>query len=147
MHFVTHEMRTPLTAIQGSSELIGRYAMTEEKRKQMAQLINSEADLQICGEAGSAMEAISAIAKARPDIIIADISMPGRDGLALIKEIKSQHRQAFVLVLSMHEESVYAERVLRADGMESDQPHRVERRHLRGRQTETGVALRHGCSG
>jgi signal transduction histidine kinase len=42
MHFVTHEMRTPLTAIQGSSELIGRYAMTEEKRKQMAQLINSE---------------------------------------------------------------------------------------------------------
>jgi signal transduction histidine kinase len=42
MHFVTHEMRTPLTAIQGSSELIGRYAMTEEKRKQIAQLINSE---------------------------------------------------------------------------------------------------------
>ena len=42
MHFVTHEMRTPLTAIQGSSELIGRYAMTEEKRKQMADLINSE---------------------------------------------------------------------------------------------------------
>jgi two-component system OmpR family sensor kinase len=42
MHFVTHEMRTPLTAIQGSSELIGRYAMTEEKRNQMAQLINSE---------------------------------------------------------------------------------------------------------
>jgi signal transduction histidine kinase len=42
MHFVTHEMRTPLTAIQGSSELIGRYAMTDEKRKQIAQLINSE---------------------------------------------------------------------------------------------------------
>jgi signal transduction histidine kinase len=42
MHFVTHEMRTPLTAIQGSSELISRYAMTEEKRKQIAQLINSE---------------------------------------------------------------------------------------------------------
>jgi len=42
MHFVTHEMRTPLTAIQGSSELMGRYALTEEKRKQMAQLINSE---------------------------------------------------------------------------------------------------------
>ena len=42
MHFVTHEMRTPLSAIQGSSELISRYALTEEKRKQMAQLINSE---------------------------------------------------------------------------------------------------------
>src|SRR5260370_41151571 len=42
MDFVTHEMRTPLTAIQGSSELMGRYVMTEEKRKQMAQLINSE---------------------------------------------------------------------------------------------------------
>ena len=42
MHFVTHEMRTPLTAIQGSSELIGRYKMPEEKQKQMAQLINSE---------------------------------------------------------------------------------------------------------
>jgi signal transduction histidine kinase len=42
MHFVTHEMRTPLTAIQGSSELMGRYALTEEKRKQMARMINSE---------------------------------------------------------------------------------------------------------
>ncbi|MFB3825817.1 MAG: CHASE2 domain-containing protein [Bryobacteraceae bacterium] len=42
MHFVTHEMRTPLTAIQGSSELIGRYQLPEEKRKQMAQLINAE---------------------------------------------------------------------------------------------------------
>ena len=42
MHFVTHEMRTPLSAIQGSSELISRYALTEEKRKQMALLINSE---------------------------------------------------------------------------------------------------------
>src|SRR5262249_22660135 len=42
MHFVTHEMRTPLTAIQGSSELMRRYAMTEEKRKQMAELISSE---------------------------------------------------------------------------------------------------------
>src|SRR5437016_1223033 len=42
MHFVTHEMRTPLSAIQGSSELISRYALTDEKRKQMALLINSE---------------------------------------------------------------------------------------------------------
>jgi signal transduction histidine kinase len=42
MHFVTHEMRTPLSAIQGSSELISRYALTEEKRKQLSQLINSE---------------------------------------------------------------------------------------------------------
>jgi signal transduction histidine kinase len=42
IHFVTHEMRTPLTAIQGSSELMGRYALPEEKRKQMAQMINSE---------------------------------------------------------------------------------------------------------
>jgi K+-sensing histidine kinase KdpD len=42
MHFVTHEMRTPLSAIQGSSELISKYALTEEKRKQVADLINSE---------------------------------------------------------------------------------------------------------
>src|SRR5260370_42438892 len=42
MHFVTHEMRTPLSAIQGSSELISRYALTEEKRKQIAQVIHSE---------------------------------------------------------------------------------------------------------
>ncbi len=42
IHFVTHEMRTPLTAIQGSSELMGRYALPEEKRKQIAELINSE---------------------------------------------------------------------------------------------------------
>ncbi|MGA2590032.1 MAG: histidine kinase dimerization/phospho-acceptor domain-containing protein, partial [Bryobacteraceae bacterium] len=42
MHFVTHEMRTPLTAIQGSSELMGRYALPDEKRKQIVELINSE---------------------------------------------------------------------------------------------------------
>ena len=42
IHFVTHEMRTPLTAIQGSSELMGRYALPEEKRKQIAELINTE---------------------------------------------------------------------------------------------------------
>lgn len=83
-------------------------------RRGIADCIAEQTDLTVCGEAGTAAEALTEIARTKPDVIIADISLPGRDGLELIKEIRSHQRQARVLVFSMHDESLYAERVLRA---------------------------------
>jgi DNA-binding NarL/FixJ family response regulator len=83
-------------------------------REGLRYIIDQQPDLTVCGQAGSAAEALPAIARAQPDVIVADISMPGRDGLELIKEIMARNRHALVLVLSMHDETLYAERVLRA---------------------------------
>lgn len=83
-------------------------------RRGIADVINDEPDMIVCGQAGSAAEALACIAATQPDLVVADISLPGRDGFELIKDLKTQFRHAFVLVLSMHDESLYAERVLRA---------------------------------
>lgn len=83
-------------------------------RQGLIQLIDQEPDFQICGEAESAREALNLIATASPDIAIVDLSLKESSGLELIKDIKVRYGQLLVLVLSMHDESVYAERVLRA---------------------------------
>lgn len=83
-------------------------------RQGLAQLLNSEPDFVVCGQAGSAREAMTAIAQLKPDMGIVDISLPGTDGLELIKSIVVQRPDLPLLVLSMHEESLYAERALHA---------------------------------
>lgn len=83
-------------------------------RKGLVQLIAHESDLTICGEAEEAHEALEAIEKFKPDIALVDISLKDSSGIDLIKDIKIRWPDLVVLVLSMHEESVYAERVLRA---------------------------------
>ncbi len=85
-------------------------------RRGVADCIAEQPDLMVCGQAGTAAEALPAITQAKPDMILADISLPGRDGLEMIKDIKARNRHALVLVFSMHDESLYAERVLRAGG-------------------------------
>ena len=87
---------------------ITRYGVT--------QLINHEPDLLVCGEAESAQQALAAIKAAPPDLVLADITMPGRSGLEFIKDMQAQHPDVDVLVMSMHDENIYAERVLRAGG-------------------------------
>jgi DNA-binding NarL/FixJ family response regulator len=82
----------------------------------LGQLINHERDLVVCGEAESASRALAAIKSARPDLVLADITMPGKSGLEFIKDLRAQHPSLPVLVMSMHDESLYAERVLRAGG-------------------------------
>lgn len=82
----------------------------------LAQLINHEPDLVVCGEAATAQDALAAISPAQPDLVLADISMPGRSGLEFIKDLQAQYPEVPVLVMSMHDESIYAERVLRAGG-------------------------------
>ncbi len=83
-------------------------------RQGLALLINQQQDMQVCGEAEEAQEALQAIAQHRPDIMILDISLNGPDGLELLKSIRASDPALPVLVLSMHDEAIYAERALRA---------------------------------
>ena len=83
-------------------------------RMGLAQLINQEADLMVCGEADSSEEAAVGIAKLIPDIAVVDISLGEDDGVELIKRIGVLHPEVKILVLSMHDEDIYAERALRA---------------------------------
>ncbi len=85
-------------------------------REGLAMLINHEPDLTVCGVAETAHQALTAVGTLKPDLVLADISMPGKNGLELIKDIQAMHPGTAVLVISMHDESVYAERVLRAGG-------------------------------
>jgi DNA-binding NarL/FixJ family response regulator len=83
-------------------------------RQGLALLINRELDLTVCGEAENAQTAAQAVAAAKPDIVIVDISLNGPDGLDLLKDLRMKYPELPVLILSMHDESVYAERALRA---------------------------------
>ena len=83
-------------------------------RQGLALLINRESDLMVCGEAEDAHTAVQAVASTKPDILIVDISLNGPDGLDLLKEVRLRYPNLPVLILSMHDESIYAERALRA---------------------------------
>ncbi len=83
-------------------------------REGLARWINCEPDLEVCAEAGSAPQAISAVEQLKPDVLVTDISLPSGNGLELIKDLQARHPELPVLVLSMHDELVYAGRVLRA---------------------------------
>ena len=83
-------------------------------RQGLGQLINEEPDLSIVGEAEDFQQALAAIDTANPDVAIVDISLKDRSGIELIKEIRAKRPELPILVLSMHDESLHAERVLRA---------------------------------
>ncbi|MGD0362230.1 MAG: response regulator transcription factor [Bryobacteraceae bacterium] len=83
-------------------------------RQGLSQLINREPDLMVCGEAEDARTALDAIEPSHPDILIVDVSLDGPDGIELLKTIRSRDARLPVLMLSMHDESLYAERALRA---------------------------------
>lgn len=83
-------------------------------RAGLGQLIDCQPDLVVGGEAGNPAEALQALARQRPDLILTDLTMPGRSGLEFIKDLRAAHPAIPILVVSMHDEAVYAERVLRA---------------------------------
>lgn len=83
-------------------------------RRGLAELINQEEDLIVCGQADDAYDAMEAIKALKPDMVIVDISLKEKSGLEVIKDIKAQYPALTVLTLSMHDESLYAERALRA---------------------------------
>jgi len=85
-------------------------------REGLVGLIKREGDLTVCGEANDARQAMAAFERAKFDLLLVDISLPGKSGLELIRDIRAVRPNTAVLVISMHDESLYAERVLRAGG-------------------------------
>jgi DNA-binding NarL/FixJ family response regulator len=83
-------------------------------REGLRTLISRERDLTVCGEAETAGQALDAVANLKPDLVLVDITLPGRNGIELIKDICALQHALLILVISMHDESLYAERVLRA---------------------------------
>lgn len=83
----------------------------------MAQLINRQPDLMVCGEEEDASRAMTAIVSLKPDLVIADISLKDSSGLELMRNIKAQYVKMPVLVVSGHDESIYAEIAFRAGAL------------------------------
>lgn len=83
-------------------------------RRGYTALLTRESDLQVCGEAGSGEEAIEQIQKMNPDLVIVDISMDGMNGIEMIKYLKTLRSELPFLVVSMHDETLYAERAIHA---------------------------------
>ncbi len=83
-------------------------------RQGLRSLVDQEDDLSVCGEAGSAGEALKALSTLKPDLLLVDISLKGPDGLELTKSVRALQPDIPILIVSMHDESLYAERVLRA---------------------------------
>jgi DNA-binding NarL/FixJ family response regulator len=86
-------------------------------REGLQQMIDRTPELAVCGEAENSAEALAAITELQPDLVLVDISLGAGSGIDLIKTIKSRHADLPLLVISMHEESLYAERALRAGAM------------------------------
>ena len=98
-------------------------------RQGLIQLINQESDFLICGDAGDIPSAKEAIAKSNPDIVLIDIALGQASGIRLIEDIVHQYPEILVIALSMHDESVYGERCLKAGArgyiMKQEEPENV----------------------
>jgi DNA-binding NarL/FixJ family response regulator len=83
-------------------------------RDGLARVLNQQADLTVCGEAGEARGALAAVATLAPDVVIVDLTLDEGNGLDLVKDLHARNPRLPVLVLSMHHENLYAERAVRA---------------------------------
>ncbi|HZQ47499.1 MAG TPA: response regulator transcription factor [Verrucomicrobiae bacterium] len=108
---------------QSKNELVGaeprRIFVVEDHpitRLGLVELINDEPDMRVCGEADGSADTVKLIHSLKPDLVLLDITLPGKSGLVLIKEIQAWLPNALILAISMHDEDLYAERVLRAGG-------------------------------
>jgi DNA-binding NarL/FixJ family response regulator len=106
-------MKKPAAAAKKKVLIVDDHPMMREG---LAQLLDHEPDLCACCQADNATQAMASVAKTRPDLALVDISLPDKSGLELIKDLHSMHPGVPILVVSMHDETLYAERVLRAGG-------------------------------
>lgn len=86
-------------------------------RRGVSQLISGEPDMTVCGEAGDTAGALKCLQGSKPGVVVTDISMKGRNGIELIKDIVAGYPGLPILVLSIHTDAIYAERALRAGAM------------------------------
>jgi len=94
----------------------------------LGQMINRQPGMMVCGQVPDAAAAMRAVAELEPDLVLVDISLEGGNGIDLIKNLKAKHEELPILVISMHDESIYAERALRAGALGyvmKNQPARV----------------------
>jgi DNA-binding NarL/FixJ family response regulator len=103
--------RPPTGKMQSRVLVVDDHPMT---RYGVARLVEQEPDLIVCGEAENAPRAFAAVRTLKPHLVLADLTMPDGEGLEFIKDLKALHPDVAVLVLSMHDEALYAERALRA---------------------------------
>jgi len=85
-------------------------------RAGLTALVNLDTSLEVCGEANDAVQAMQAVEELQPDLVLLDLSLPGKGGLELQKDFCAFAPQTPVLIISMHDETLYAERVIRAGG-------------------------------
>jgi DNA-binding NarL/FixJ family response regulator len=107
----------PATAVQEAPSHRRQILLVDDHplmRDGLAGLINRQPDLAVCGEAGDPFAASQALVNGRPDLILTDITMPGRSGFEFIKDLIAAKPDRLILVVSMHDEVIYAERALRA---------------------------------
>lgn len=83
-------------------------------RQGLRSLLEQQPDLRVCGEADNAGDALKAVETARPDVMVVDVSLKGTDGLELTKSVRALDNDIPILIVSMHDEALYAERALRA---------------------------------
>ncbi len=102
------------TGEKGRVYIVDDHAMFRDGLRQM---INLEPDLCVCGDSADAAQAMAEIPLTKPDLVIVDISLAGTSGIDLVKAIKREFEDLSVLVVSMHDESLYGERALRAGAM------------------------------
>lgn len=105
--------KSPLPAVapRGKILVVDDHPMT---RAGVVQLLSKQLDLEVCGEASNPAEALRLLPQCQPGLVLADISMPGRSGAEFIKDVLTLHANLPILVVSMHDELIYAERMLRA---------------------------------
>jgi DNA-binding NarL/FixJ family response regulator len=100
-------------------------------REGLVQILAAEPGLEVCGEAGDAETALRDIPALKPDLVLVDITLPGKSGLDLIKDLRAVDTATKILVVSMHDEALYADRVLRAGGdgyiMKQEDPDEIVR--------------------
>src|SRR5437773_5722413 len=98
-------------------------------REGLVALIQRQQDLTVCGQAGDARPALTAIERLKPELVLVDVGLPGRSGLELIKDLRAVSPETAVLVISLHDETLYAEPALRAGAhgyiMKREDPQKV----------------------
>jgi DNA-binding NarL/FixJ family response regulator len=110
-------MEKPVQAAQTPPGRRRRILLVEDHpivSRALADLIHHEKDLEVCGIAEDYASALQQTGALQPDLVLLDITLQGRGGLELLKDVKSRHPKQLVLVLSMHDESLYATRAIRA---------------------------------
>src|SRR6201992_1623471 len=108
---------SPASGITTGKRRVRRVLIVDDHhivRQGLCRIMENEADRVVCGEAETARDARSAIKELTPDVVIADISLKQSDGIELVRDVRAHHPQLPILVLSMHDETIYAERMLSA---------------------------------